>query len=239
MSSKPSMAANTAFEQREDLVLHAAQPLGRLDGLDLEEAEALLVAVLERAADRHDALPAPAHADHGVDRGEDAQPLLLQVVLQALEDEGLVRPCASRGSCSRAAALPRPRAPAPRPLRDSAPARGSRAGPRRADARAASRARRSGSAPRRRAATAAAGRPSASRAGISAKTTGANASSRSRSSGAAARPSSSSTSARRASRCRGSPWTMALGAPWVRLSRSYPRPATKSSIERGSAARCW
>jgi hypothetical protein len=71
----------------EDLVLDAAQPFLGLDALDLEVAVQLLGPVLLRAAHPHRPLPLPAHGEDLVDGGEDAQPRLAEVVLQALEDE--------------------------------------------------------------------------------------------------------------------------------------------------------
>ncbi len=75
------------LEHREHLVLDAAQTIAGFDPLDAELAVELARSVFVRAADPDDALPLPAHAEDRVDRREDAQAFLLEVVLQALEDE--------------------------------------------------------------------------------------------------------------------------------------------------------
>ena len=68
-------------------MLDVPQPLLRLHRLDQEVAVALAAAFLVGVADPDHALPLPAHGEHGMDRGEDPEPRLLEVVLQALEDE--------------------------------------------------------------------------------------------------------------------------------------------------------
>jgi hypothetical protein len=80
-----------ALEHREDLVLHVPQALLRVEPLDTEAAQQLLVALGRRVPDPDDPLPLPAHGEDRMDRREDAQPCLAQVVLQALEHEGGVR----------------------------------------------------------------------------------------------------------------------------------------------------
>src|SRR4029450_7451813 len=59
----------------------------RLHRLDLEVAVALPAALLVRIADPDDALPLAADGEHGGEGGEEAQRGLLEVVLEALEDE--------------------------------------------------------------------------------------------------------------------------------------------------------
>ncbi len=78
------------LEEREDLVLHPAQALLRRDWLDLEEAVALAAALFPRVPHGHDPLPLPLDREDGVDRRVDPQAGLLQVVLDAVEDEGPV-----------------------------------------------------------------------------------------------------------------------------------------------------
>jgi hypothetical protein len=68
-------------------VLDAAQPLLRLHRLDVEQAVALLAALRLRVAEGSHALPLAPDGEDRVERGVDAQPRLLQVVLEAVEDE--------------------------------------------------------------------------------------------------------------------------------------------------------
>ena len=75
------------LQHREHLVLDAAQAVAGFDALDAELAVELARAVLLRAADPDHALPLAADAEDRMDRREDAEPFLLEVVLEALEDE--------------------------------------------------------------------------------------------------------------------------------------------------------
>ena len=79
------------LEQREHLVLDPPQLLARLKRLEVEQAIALLAALGLRVAEGHDALPLAPHREDRVGGGVHAQPGLLQVVLEAVEDEGPVR----------------------------------------------------------------------------------------------------------------------------------------------------
>ena len=75
------------LEQREHLVLDPAPALLRRDRLDLEEAVALLAALFLHGAEGRDPLPLPPHREDRVDGRVHPQALLLQVVLEAVEDE--------------------------------------------------------------------------------------------------------------------------------------------------------
>ncbi len=76
-----------ALQDREDLVLDPAQPLLRLHGLDLEVAVALFAPLIVGVADPDHSLPLAARGEDGMDGGEDPQSRLLEIMLQALEDE--------------------------------------------------------------------------------------------------------------------------------------------------------
>ena len=80
-------AEEHGFQHGEDLVLDPPQPLARVDPLDVELAQQLARSVLLRAADPDHPLPLAADGEDRMDCREDAQPLLLEIVLEALEDE--------------------------------------------------------------------------------------------------------------------------------------------------------
>jgi hypothetical protein len=100
------------LQQREHLVLDTAQPLLRLHRLDVEQAVALLAALRLRVAKGRDALPLAPDGEDRVERGVHAQSGLLQVVLEAVEDE---RPVGRVGAQHRG--LEREAGPAPDPPR--------------------------------------------------------------------------------------------------------------------------
>ena len=87
MAGKSSTAEEHRLQDREDLVLDAPQPFARLDALDAELAVQLARPVLLRRADPDHALPLAAHGEDRMDGREDAQAFLLEIVLEALEDE--------------------------------------------------------------------------------------------------------------------------------------------------------